>query len=78
MSDYTIYHNPRCSKSRNTLALLEDNGINPEVILYLETKPDESEIRGLLDKLNISAAQLVRRAEDDYKACSLGRESGED
>ena len=44
MSEYTIYHNPRCSKSRNTLALLEEKGIQPEVVLYLETAPDEGEI----------------------------------
>ena len=78
MSDFTIYHNPRCSKSRTTLALLEDKGIEPEVVLYLETEPDAAEIRGLLDKLGISAAQLVRRGEDAYKELGLGKDSSED
>jgi len=77
MSDYTIYHNPRCSKSRNTLALLESNGIEPEIVLYLETPLDARQIKGLLGKLGMSAAGLVRRGEEDYKASGLGRDSGE-
>ena len=77
MSDYTIYHNPRCSKSRNTLALLEERGISPDVVLYLDSRPSENELRGLLDKLGISAAQLVRRGEDAYKEAGLGRESSD-
>ena len=77
MSEYTIYHNPRCSKSRTTLALLEEQGIEPEVLLYLETRPDEAEIRMLLDKLAISASQLVRRGEDAFKARGLGKDSSE-
>lgn len=78
MSDYTIYHNPRCSKSRATLALLEANGIQPEIVLYLETPPDRKQLKGLLRKLGISAGELVRRGEDDYKSCGLGRDSSED
>lgn len=78
MSAYTIYHNPRCSKSRNTLALLEENGINPKVVLYLETPPDAGQLKGLLAKLGISAAELVRRGEADYKACGLSRDSSEE
>lgn len=78
MSDVTIYHNPRCSKSRNTLALLEENGVTPEVVLYLETHPGESEIRELLAKLGISAAQLVRKGEDAYKEAGLGKDSSDD
>ena len=77
MAEFTIYHNPRCSKSRNTLALLEENGINPRVVLYLETQPDVKEIKGLLAKLGISAGELVRRGEEAYKACGLGRDSTE-
>ena len=77
MSEFTIYHNPRCSKSRNTLALLQENGIEPQVILYLETAPDEGEISALLDKLGISAAQLVRRGEEAYKASGLGADSSD-
>lgn len=77
MSKFTIYHNPRCSKSRNTLALLEENGVNPEVVLYLETKPDVDEIKGLLARLGISAGELVRRGEEAYKACGLSRDSSD-
>jgi arsenate reductase len=78
MSEYTIYHNPRCSKSRNTLALLREHGIEPEVILYLETQPDEREISGLLDKLGLAAGQLVRRGEDAYKTRGLDAGSTDD
>lgn len=78
MSEFVIYHNPRCSKSRNTLALLEENGVSPEVVLYLETSPDAAEIQGLLDKLGMRASELVRRGEDEYKASGLSRDSGDE
>jgi arsenate reductase len=77
MSAVTIYHNPRCSKSRNTLALLQENGVQPKIVLYLETPPDSSEIRALLVKLGITAAELVRRGEGDYKASGLNKDSSE-
>lgn len=77
MSAVTIYHNPRCSKSRNTLALLQENGVEPEVVLYLETPLDSGEINALLKKLGITAAELVRRGEADYKACGLNKDSSE-
>lgn len=67
----TIYHNPRCSKSRQTLALLEENGVKPEVVLYLETPPNADALRGLLSKLGITARQLLRTGEDAYKENSL-------
>ena len=75
MAEYTIYHNPRCSKSRQTLALLEEKGVEPRVILYLDTPPNVKEIKGLLAKLGMTAGQLVRRGEDAYKECGLGRDS---
>lgn len=78
MSDFTIYHNPRCSKSRTTLALLQEKGIEPEIILYLETFPDAAQIGSLLDKLGMSAAQLVRRGEEAYKAEGLATDSSEE
>jgi arsenate reductase (glutaredoxin) len=78
MSAVTIYHNPRCSKSRNTLALLEEHGVRPTIILYLETPPTAREIAGLLRKLGLTAAQLVRRGEEDYRASGLGKDSSED
>ena len=78
MSKYTIYHNPRCSKSRNTLALLEEKGIIPAVVLYLEEVQTEAQIRALLGKLGLQASQLVRRGEDAFKECGLSNESSED
>ena len=78
MSECTIYHNPRCSKSRATLALLEEHGVSPEIVLYLESNPEEKEIRGLLAKLGITAAQLVRRGEEAFVVCGLGPDSSED
>ena len=78
MSDFTIYHNPRCSKSRNTLALLQENGVEPEVVLYLDTNPGAQEIQGLLAKLGIRASELVRRGEDAYKEAGLGAGSSEE
>ena len=71
MSSVSIYHNPRCSKSRQTLQLLEDNGVSPQVVLYLETPPSEDEIKGLLKKLGISARELLRKGEDAYKENNL-------
>lgn len=67
----TIYHNPRCSKSRQTLALLEERNIVCDVVLYLETPPDEKTLKGLLKKLGITARELLRKGEDEYKALKL-------
>ncbi len=72
MSQFTMYHNPRCSKSRQTLALLEENGIAPEIVLYLDTPPKQSTLKALLEKLNISARDLLRKGEDAYKEHNLG------
>ena len=63
----TIYHNPRCSKSRQTLELLKSNGIEPEVNLYLDTPPSAEKLTELLQKLGIKANQLVRKSEAYYK-----------
>lgn len=71
----TIYHNPRCSKSRQTLALLEENGVEPEVVLYLETPPSASDLKELLSKLGISARDLLRKGEDAYKENGLSDKS---
>lgn len=78
MSEVTLYHNPRCSKSRTTLALLEESGVTPDIVLYLETRPGTAEISDLLQKLDMTASELVRRGEDAYKECGLGPTSGED
>ena len=73
MSDAVkIYHNPRCSKSRDTLSLLKANGIDPEVVLYLETPPDADTLRQLLKMLGmVSARELMRQKEELYKTLQL-------
>lgn len=71
----SIYHNPRCSKSRQTLALLEERGIEPEMVLYLETPPDAKALKEVLQKLGISARQLLRKGEDAYKENNLADDS---
>ena len=68
----TIYHNPRCSKSRQTLELIKTRDIEPEIVLYLETALDGQTIAGLLKKLGISARQLLRKGEQAYKEQNLG------
>ncbi len=71
MTDLTLYHNPRCTKSRGALELLQARGLSPDVVLYLETPPDAAQLRELLGKLGISARQLLRTGEDDYKQLNL-------
>ena len=66
-----ILHNPRCSKSRQTLALLEDKGVEPEVIRYLENTPSADDLRDILGKLGISARELLRKRESEYKDLGL-------
>lgn len=68
----TLYHNPRCSKSRETLALLEANGVKPEIVRYLETPPDRETLQILLQKLGMnSVRQLMRTKEELYKTLRL-------
>ena len=71
MSEFLIFHNPRCSKSRQTLQLLQQQGIEPDIRLYLEQPPTDLEIRDLLQKLNIEPRALLRRSETDYKEQNL-------
>ena len=71
MTDLTLYHNPRCSKSRGALELLESRGLAPTVVRYLETPPDADTLKALLGKLGIAARQLLRTGEDEYKALDL-------
>ena len=66
-----ILHNPRCSKSRQTLALLEERAVGVDVVHYLETPPSKAELKTLLKKLGMSARELLRKGEDDYKALGL-------
>ena len=70
-----IYHNPRCSKSRATLALLEENGVSPEVRLYLENPPTAEQLKAVLAQLGLSARELLRKGEDEYKENNLADES---
>ena len=71
MTDLTLYHNPRCAISRGALELLEARGLTPTVVRYLETPLDAAQIKALLKKLGISARQLLRTGEDEYKTLNL-------
>jgi|SRR5690606_5177496 arsenate reductase len=71
MTDLTLYHNPRCSKSRGALELIEARGLQPTVIRYLETPPSAGELAALLGKLGISARELLRSGEDEYRNLGL-------
>lgn len=72
MSDVIIYHNPRCSKSRQTLALLEENNIQHDVVLYLESPPSETQLASIITKLGLVPRELLRKSEDIYKDQNLG------
>ena len=66
-----IYHNPRCTKSRQTLQLLKDRGIEPEIIEYLKTPPSIEELTDILAKLDMEPRDLMRKQEAEYKANGL-------
>jgi len=66
-----IYHNPRCSKSRETLALLTERGQKPEVIEYLKTPPNTEELDQICQMLNLEPTALIRSKEDQFKALGL-------
>jgi arsenate reductase len=70
----TIYHNPRCSKSRQTLALLEENGVTPEVVKYLETPPSADELDNILTMLGKEPREAMRTKEEPYGVNNLGDE----
>ena len=73
-----IYHNPRCSKSRQTLALLEDRGVELEIIDYLKTPPSADELKSIVKKLGVSARDITRKNEDAYKDNNLGDKTKSD
>lgn len=77
-TDYVLYHNPRCSKSRGALELLRERGIEPQVIHYLETPPDAASLRGLVERLGIAPRALLRRGEDEYARLGLDDPSLDD
>ena len=68
MSDVTIFHNPRCSKSRQALALLQEAGVTPDIRLYLDDMPDKATLTAVLGKLGLSVQDVLRKNEADYKA----------
>lgn len=78
MTTVTLYHNPRCSKSRATLALLEEKGIEPQIRRYLDEPLNEEEIRTLLSKLNVSPIEMMRTKEAEFKEQGLSKDSDAD
>ena len=78
MSDVKIWHNPRCSKSRNAVALLEEKGIEHEVVKYLDTPPTKEELVEVLKMLGLSARELMRTKEELYKELQLKDETDEE
>lgn len=77
MNELTIYHNPACSKSRETLALIKASGHEPRVVEYLKTPPSEAELAAVLRKLGMRPLQLVRRNEQIFKDKYAGRNLGD-
>ena len=71
MSDFSILHNPRCSKSRQTLELLQENGVEPTIVKYLETPPSEHEIRNIVKLRGVSPRDILRKKEAEYKEAGL-------
>ena len=67
----TIYHNPKCSKSRQTLKLLQEQGINPVTIEYLKNPPTVEKLKEILSLLGVSPRDLMRKKEDEYKELDL-------
>lgn len=74
MTTVKIYHNPRCTKSRQTLALLQERGIKPQIIEYLQTPPSVKELEEILQMLGIKARDLIRTGETLYKEHELDNE----
>lgn len=75
MTGYVLYHNPRCSKSRGALELLQERGIEPQVVRYLDTPPDAATLRTLVSKLGIRPRELLRTGEEEYRSLGLADES---
>lgn len=67
MEEITIYHNPRCSKSRETLAILKENGVEPQILEYLKEIPSKEELKLVLAKLNLNVKDIIRKGEKVYK-----------
>ncbi len=78
MSEIRIYHNPRCSKSRQTLALLQERGIEPDVVEYLKQPPSAAELADVINKLGIAPRQLLRTKEAEFKQAGLDSDAVSD
>jgi len=78
MKNVKIWHNPRCSKSRNAAVLLEEKGVDAEVVKYLDSPPSKEEITEVLKMLGISARELMRTKEEIYTTLDLKNESDEE
>ena len=75
MSDFIIYHNPRCSKSRQTLEILNRQEVSTEVVLYLENPPSTEEVASILQKLGLDPRDVIRKGEEEYKLLNLKDQS---
>lgn len=75
MQEITIWHNPKCSKSREAMKILEDNECEAEVVKYLESNPNETEIKTILKMLGVTPRELMRQKEDIYKELKLKDET---
>ncbi len=75
MSDFIIYHNPRCSKSRQTLEILNEQNVSTEIVLYLENPPSIKEVESILQKLGLSPREVIRKGEEEYKVLNLKDQS---
>lgn len=73
MNAFTIYHNPKCTKSRATLELLKQSGVEPTVVEYLKTPPTAAELKAIVAKLGIKPEALVRKGEDLFKSKYAGK-----
>ncbi len=78
MNTITIWHNPRCSKSREALQILQESNSKIEVVKYLQSNPSKKEIQEILSKLDLSARELMREKEDIYKELNLKNELDEE
>ncbi len=75
MSDFIIYHNPRCSKSRRTLEILNEQDVCTEIVLYLENPPSTKEVASILQKLGLSPRDVIRKGEEEYQVLNLKDQS---
>ena len=75
MNDFIIYHNPRCSKSRQTLEILNKQNVDTEIVLYLETPPSAEEVTSILQKLGLSSRDIIRKGEEEYKLLNIKDQS---